>query len=161
MNKNLQELINAYPRLMGGEGPRAPGYVGFGWHPIVMRLMAAIDALLDDELAQGFRVMQIKEKFGGLRFYVDLNGRTDFTVDLIGVGRLRIPDQDQEGVSARPAELDRIHELIRAAEREAAITCEVCGAPGELRRDGWLLTLCERHARHRESGGRLDYDNGS
>lgn len=161
MYKNLQDLIDAYPRLMHGQGPRIEGYVGFGWHPIVMRLMAAIDALLDDDLAKGFRVIQIKEKFGGLRFYVDLNGRKDFTVDVIGVARLRIPDSDEEGLPARPPELDPIHELIGAAEVEAFKTCEVCGAPGELRRDGWLLTLCDRHARLRKNGGRLDYENGT
>lgn len=161
MSKNLQDLIDAFPRLMHGEGPTIPGYVGFGWHPIVMRLMAAIDALLDDEVARGFRVVQVKEKFGGLRFYVDLNDRRDITVDLIGVGRMLVYDQEDEGTPARPPELERIYELIRAAEQEAAKTCEICGAPGALRRSGWQVTLCDRHARQRESGERLDYENGT
>ena len=157
----LEQLIDTYPRLLRGTGPVIPGYIGAGWHPIVMRLMAGIDALLDDELAAGFRLIQVKEKFGGLRFYFDLNGRKDFTVDIFGVGRLRIPDQDKDGLPPRPAELDHINQLIRSAEEEASRTCEACGRPGELRKGGWVVTLCEHHARIKEAGGQPDFEDGT
>lgn len=159
--RNLQQLIDTYPRLLHGSGPNIPGYVGAGWHPVVMRLMAEIDALLSDELATGFRLVQIKEKFGGLRFYFDLNGRKDFTLDIVGVGRFRVPDRDEDDMPPRAPELDRIQALVRTAEEEASRTCEVCGKPGELVRGGWMQTLCPYHARIKKSGGQLDFEDGT
>jgi hypothetical protein len=43
------------------------------------------------------------------------------------------------------------------AESMSAVTCEVCGSSGKLRRGGWWKTLCDHHAQ--ESGYDLD-DNG-
>lgn len=81
--------------------------VGKGWHPIVTE---AIDAI---ESKGGF-ITQVKEKFGGLRIYV--NG----------------------------GDMDAIDDIIRAAERKATFTCEECGAPGVIRNhSGWLKTTCE------------------
>lgn len=62
------------------------------------------------------KVAQIKEKFGGLRFYID--GERD----------------------------DYIRGLIDMAEVWAANTCEICGERGEHRDDaGSLATLCREH----------------
>lgn len=41
--------------------------VGKGWHPL---LWALCEELAGMGLPEGFRVVQVKEKFGGLRFYV-------------------------------------------------------------------------------------------
>ncbi len=165
MEKCLKQLIESYPRLMHGEGPRIPGYIGYGWHPIVMRLMARIDEMLDDDLAQRFRVHQIKEKFGGLRFYFGLSGRRDYTFDLLsaaGATRVEIPDDEVEAdLPPRPGAMDAILELVRIAEKEASCTCEVCGEPGERTREGWVQTLCERHQRIKKSGGWLDFEDGT
>ncbi len=59
--------------------------------------------------------VQVKEKFGGLRFYV--KGPTT---------------QEQEGA-------------IRFAELMSVNTCEVCGSRGKLRRGNWVRTLCNEH----------------
>ncbi|NTI03108.1 hypothetical protein G6K88_13875 [Agrobacterium rhizogenes] len=37
-------------------------------------------------------------------------------------------------------------EAERVAVERAAVTCEVCGLPGELRRTAWRKTLCDKHA---------------
>lgn len=74
-------------------------------------LQAKIDALPT--------IVQIKEKFGGLRFYVD-GGTTEH------------------------------HNYISFAEALSNRTCEVCGAPGEHRNDGWVKTLCDAHHKERE-----------
>lgn len=66
-----------------------------------------------------FEVIQVKEKFGGLRFY------TNF-------------------------ETEEISKLIENAEDKSYITCEECGKPGQLRKGGWLLTLCNEHSEGRE-----------
>ena len=44
-----------------------------------------------------------------------------------------------------------MQEVVRAATAEAARTCEVCAAPGELRSarpdgTGWLRTVCDSSA---------------
>lgn len=49
---------------------------GKGWHPIISKLLTAI---VKDPVP--VTVMQIKEKFGGLRFYYD--GGSEFTEKLV------------------------------------------------------------------------------
>lgn len=81
--------------------------------------MGILDTLLT-ELAKvpGWKVsyiQQIKEKYGGLRFYHDF---PDF-------------------------ELVECH--VRVAEAESLRTCEVCGQPGIRGGKGWIQTLCGEH----------------
>jgi hypothetical protein len=81
---------------------------GPGWWPII----ATLDQVLRERYPD-YRVVQIKEKFGGLRFYAD-------GVDAAG------------------------YEIIGAAERSAAETCEECGQPGAPRTHRyWYRTLCD------------------
>jgi hypothetical protein len=65
-------------------------------------------------------VAQIKEKFGTLRFYVDINGATK---------------EVREQIDA----------IISDAEGKSCVTCEVCGKPGSRRSTGWIQTLCDEH----------------
>lgn len=58
--------------------------------------------------------VQVKEKFGGLRFYY-------------------------EGGD------EQVFGMVRMAESWAANSCETCGAPGTIRRGGWMRTLCDKH----------------
>ncbi len=88
--------------------------VGSGWSDLLRRL---IEDLF--ELGWNGELLQVKEKFGGLRFY-------------IGGGS------------------DAIHNRIREAENESYRVCEECGAAGQLRRGGWLKTLCDAHAGDRK-----------
>ena len=79
-----------------------------GWYPILARLEERLRTIDPD-----YRVLQIKEKFGTLRFY--WTGRN----------------------------YDAGETVVADAEKESARTCEVCGSPGCLRtRGGWLRTLC-------------------
>ena len=57
-------------------------------------------------------VSQVKEKFGGLRFYT--YGGDDY-----------------------------VRGLITFAESMSYKTCECCGLPGKLNREGWWRTLCD------------------
>ena len=82
---------------------------GAGWYPILVRLEERLGGIDPD-----YRVLQIKEKFGTLRFY--LAGR-----------------HDELGKAA-----------VTEAEAESARTCELCGGPGYLRtRNSWLRTVCD------------------
>jgi len=69
----------------------------------------------------GGTVSQIKEKYGGLRFYYSPG---DSTADLH-------PDWDI------------VENMVDDAEQQSLVTCEMCGQPGVLMTSGhWLKTLC-------------------
>ena len=76
----------------------------------------------------GYALLQVKEKFGGLRYY------TQESDDLTVEGR------------------ERCAALIDEAERRSASTCETCGGSGSLHTNArrWFRTLCAGHAE--ESG---------
>ena len=41
---------------------------------------------------------------------------------------------------------DDVHAIIERAVERSAVTCEACGAAGNLRRrPGWMRTLCDEH----------------
>ena len=42
---------------------------------------------------------------------------------------------------------DYINGVVAMAEYMSGVTCETCGAPGEIREDGWIRTLCDEHAK--------------
>lgn len=116
------KLVEKYPVLFEkrhATGPPLPPIAfgiscGDGWYGILDRLCEKLSAL-----DCGVSVFQVKQKFGGLRFYVDI---------------------DQE---AKDECYDEVHALIRAAERESTQTCEKCGAEGSPRTiGGWMTTLC-------------------
>jgi hypothetical protein len=88
--------------------------IGKGWHNLVRELAVDLIALGWDR-----HLYQLKEKFGGLRFYIG-------------------------------EATDEIFDLIAKAEEKSFKICERCGAPGKLRNDGWLRTLCENCAHHKE-----------
>ena len=67
-------------------------------------------------------VAQVKEKFGGLRFYINF----------------------REGVSETA--IEKINALIGFAESLSYNTCEKCGNIGKRYAIGWNRTLCEQHA---------------
>lgn len=87
---------------------------GRGWNDIIIRCNRKLE-MLDPE----YRILQIKEKFGALRYYYE----TDVKI-----------------VSVKEA-MDR---YVRQAELESAKTCEFCGAEGKLmsRKMGWMKTRC-------------------
>lgn len=94
-----------------------PGFFfecGDGWFKIVKELSEKIDALNAPDLV----VHQVKEKFGGLRFYFH---------------------------TSDAAKYDEIEQLVSRAEAESIKTCENCGKSGEERkRDPFspIVTLC-------------------
>lgn len=94
---------------------------GNGWYNLLETLAAKIERYLEtcpeDQRDGAFGLLQIKEKFGGLRFYC-------------------------QGVNF-PEELKN---AINEAESLSYRTCEICGEPGKLRSSSWLMTLCDDHA---------------
>lgn len=64
-----QRLIDATPELFEGIH-RANLSVPSGWYDLVGRLFLDLRKLIEQERIVGFKVIQVKEKFGGLRVYV-------------------------------------------------------------------------------------------
>jgi hypothetical protein len=90
-----------------------------GWFSILAHLFERLEAAaaeLPTDRRRDFKVEQIKQKFGSLVVYLS-----------------------QEGTAEMQA-------AIAEARSASVITCEVCGAPGDLaERRGWLSVKCPRH----------------
>jgi hypothetical protein len=69
-----------------------------------------------NEVDYVIEAVQVKEKFGGLRFYI--------------TGSVHSYDDEVQG-------------MVNLAETLSFMTCERCGNDAELKGDGWLYTLCD------------------
>ena len=106
----------------GGEQNPLPLFgidVGPGWIPLIEKLA---DELCEIDTNNIIRFVQIKQKFGGLRFYTDHVGN----------------DRDRDLWQKEMA-------IISKYEKLAEVTCERCGQPGICRNTGWRMTLCDDH----------------
>ncbi len=118
MKKELQmQLVEKYPSVFkdyGGDMKRtcmAWGIeCGDGWYNIIDELCAGLSKYPDVFAAQ------IKEKFGGLRFYIHGSTNENF---------------------------DEVFKLTNTAEVTSLKTCEACGSPGRRQGGGWIRTLCD------------------
>ncbi|MCK2056132.1 hypothetical protein [Methylobacterium sp. 37f] len=81
-----------------------------------------LEALLDRLAGMSVTVTLVREKFGGMDVKVYPVGRWVET------------------------EFDSMRGVKKPAEEAALRTCEACGAPGTLRRNGRARTRCDRHA---------------
>jgi len=111
LEKILRRIPDGWGRWIG---------CGPGWYPIIVELDQQLAGVVPD-----YEVHQVKEKFGGLRYYY------------AGPGHL----------------VDEMDRLVRVAEDKADRTCEACGKPGRLHRTTgaypWYQTLCRRCAKER------------
>jgi len=96
---------------------------GDGWFKLIDELCAKLQAIAD---ITGYQTVasQIKEKFGGLRFYVYI---------------------DSTGAKGENIWMNIIYDIISEAEHRSNQICEVCGDYGEnTAPNGWYRTLCEK-----------------
>lgn len=106
------ELLRQKLEPHWSEAPvRRSADIGKGWMPLVSDL---VDALVDT--GKDFEIVQIKEKFGMLRFYANYKRIYD--------GRCQISN------------------IVQAYENGSTFICENCGSYGRPRRKGWIKTLC-------------------
>ena len=115
-----------------------------GWLDLLEQLCEKLDGIAKNH-GVTITALQIKEKFGTLRFYYSLkNPKTKKALSPIEVslfspdgGVTRMVPQADDPVQAE------INQAIREAEAESAVTCEICGQPGILRSGGWIRCLCD------------------
>ena len=46
---------------------------------------------------------------------------------------------------------EEMYDLISKAEQKTETTCEVCGEEGKVRSGGWIVTLCDKHYKDRNT----------
>lgn len=86
-----------------------------GWDNLVDTLVAKLYAI-----DPAMQIAQIKEKFGGLRAYID------------------------HSMELGEAEANRFEELIKEAEEASYSICDRCGGTGKaISINGWYMTVCE------------------
>ena len=114
--ENMDKFLDEFPDMFyeSSRGPTQPIIRGIdcgdGWFDILYNLCKEIEPMRP-------KVMQIKEKFGGLRFYCSFP-----------------KDYSEKG-----------YVFIRKAEEQAIETCEDCGEPGEFRiHRGWRRVSCTK-----------------
>jgi len=90
---------------------------GDGWYKIIDELCETLCRLIDGTDIE-IIATQVKEKFGGLRFYY-------YTEDATNEMSKKIMD------------------IVDHAEDLSYKTCEQCGKPGKVIGEGWLVTLCK------------------
>lgn len=129
-------------RAKPSESPLAFGFeVGDGWFNIIYDLSLKLEILIRHHIESNSAVCahcfapekdhqdplyscqnfvlrhptasQVKEKFGGLRFYMSLGASNEML------------------------------ECIKKAEELSFKTCEVCGKPGRITDSGWIKVRCE------------------
>lgn len=114
----LDALPTTYPRVFS-TGPLPWGFEhSDGWCALIETLCARLNSILQEEPSALIEVKQVKEKFGGLRFYYELHGASDELAD-------------------------NIRQAVGIAAQASAHICERCGRPGSVETNvGWLSTLC-------------------
>jgi hypothetical protein len=105
MEKEYPDLFTVHPEC------------GAGWEGLLREVFDVVKVQITDP-AQ-FRLLQIKEKFGGLRFYYGLDD---------------VSDEAHEA----------IRNAVNAAEEKSARTCELTGKPGKMiSRNGWICVRAD------------------
>lgn len=115
-NELQTQMISDYPEVF--DGPPVSGFdCPPGWQKLVRSTLEKLVEYAKAHPEVKIKVAQVKEKYGGLRIYVDFDNRTD-----------------------------EVNEILYQAERASYKICDDCGEPGALRHGNWIRTLCEEHA---------------
>ncbi len=160
MNPELtKQLVERYPSLMEGVGkPPSESCMAFGfecddgWFHILDHIFYFLHRRNSKQLwirsahndtayvkvpAPKISLAQVKEKFGGLRVYTDID--TSVCSNKPGDSTELVPESLEREIERHNTET---YGAILLAEYMAARTCEVTGNPGKLcSRHGWYKTL--------------------
>ncbi|PZM85122.1 MAG: hypothetical protein DKT66_02790 [Candidatus Melainabacteria bacterium] len=129
MKQELDDaLVRDFPNLYADrKSDQSPFYWGFecgdGWEPLLRKLSAEIEAIIvsmPEKERKKYRVKQVKEKFGTLRFYMGIA---------------------HDGIRAA---------IDRAEQESAVTCecCGKPGSSGSV--GGWLSVLCDEHRAERQ-----------
>lgn len=149
-----QRLVGDFPELFREykkEGTCMA--IGFacddGWFDLVHDLSSEI-AVFSRENGVVAKAKQVKEKFGGLRFYVAIRRKGPSEN---GQEEMEIAEDETDPVPV--SVFQGLRAIVDAAEKKSFRICEICGQPGECGSiHGWRRTLCPPcHAREEARKG--------
>lgn len=113
------ELFEKYPKTF-----QSLDYVecNEGWKEIVDQVSFKIEQVNNKYPGSSYiHASQIKQKFGGLRYYVSFE---DINND----------------------DVNYVYSIIEEAEKRSLTICEICGAPGKRSKQGYYMeTVCDEH----------------
>jgi hypothetical protein len=113
--------------------------IGPGWYELLDQMCKKLQ-LLDDLLGIETIATQVKEKFGGLRFYNNISSANYQSFILT--------EKQREEVIYTLWEI--INDITSRAEEQSYNICEQCGDYGSPNDGGWIVTLCEKCRAKRE-----------
>lgn len=158
MKKELElKLVELYPEIFrdyGGDMRQtcmAWGLAcGDGWYSLLDALCQTLELITDGKDAQVV-ADQVKEKFGGLRFYYHVE-REQNIFDKVrwkfssfmskhkwGIQYNKIIDWKKKYFKSIN---EKVSEAVDYAEYQSYRTCEMCGGPGEVDGGGWRRVVC-------------------
>ena len=126
-----EELKKPYAHLYGRH---IGDQVGPGWWEDILIAFEKISQVMAKYPDYQFSVSQIKEKFGTLRFY--------YVIHKVGDDLNEWP-RPEDGVRSKISL--QVREIVSDLEYATSKKCEECGKPGEMRSNGWIKTLCDKH----------------
>jgi hypothetical protein len=117
-----------------------------GWFYTINKLSEKLEFLNNQDVGFQIVAVQVKEKFGTMRFYFKTIGSDgveteNLNIDFMGTARfVKTPESVSLWYTI-------VNELVCSAEQSTERICEVCGKPskGPKRYGGWVRTLCEEH----------------
>lgn len=95
--------------------------IGDGWGPLLRELLTNMKKY-GTEHGIEIEITQVKEKFGELRVYFDIQGE--------------IPDK-------LGSCFDVLDDMVDFATDKSREICELCGKPGKILGSSWLMARCE------------------
>ena len=119
--------------------------VNDGWFRLIDSLAGEIMKIYsDNNMSINLVVMQVKQKYGQLRFYYCF----DYFIEDYDYDRF-----DELNIS------DLIFEAVRKAEEKSLYICENCGKHGKLRNESsWIVTLCDEcNKKYNTPDGEITY----
>ena len=144
--ENTSKLISSFPKLYRDAHSSSLSKMRYGlnvedgWYDLIHNLSKNIEseaknAGIDPESNDWPLAIQVKEKFGSLKFYCLTGSAVDQKRTLEVYGEI---------LSYRPLPSNQsIAVLILEAEKKSIEICESCGSKGVLRGEGRLKTLCD------------------
>jgi len=159
MDQKLEaELVKRYPTLYkdyGGDMRQTCMHWGFshgdGWFHIIDNLSAEL-IMLGEQYNIKVVADQVKEKFGGLRFYYHTEGKILWYQKRSGrfqafIFKLLPPKAYWKIIDFRKkiyrTPYEKISDAVSHAEGLSYKTCELCSQPGKTEGGGWVTTLCD------------------
>ncbi len=128
-----------------------------GWLPLLGLLAEEIRGLPEAERS-GFKILQVKEKFGALRFYYTRKREGEASPPIVAIDITSAYGNTRIRLDGGSPSLDL---LVSAAELASMFICEDCGDPGRIRHMSWIKCLCDKHyeeTRRKRTGKKRHYN---